>query len=92
MAAAAAAALAGSSSQQPHDDDGGGDDDQWVLMGDERRSGRTLEDVFEPHLLRCGYVQKTPRGRVVTAAGLEAVGRDARALQDGAGAAPLFDA
>ena len=52
----------------------------------------TIEDVFEPHLLRCGYVQKTPRGRVVTAAGLEAVGRDARALQDGAGAAPLFDA
>ena len=52
----------------------------------------TIEDVFEPHLLRCGYVQKTPRGRVVTAAGLEAVGRDGRALEDGAGTAPLFDA
>ena len=52
----------------------------------------TIEDVFEPHLLRCGYVQKTPRGRVVTATGLEAIGRDAGALQDGAGTAPLFDA
>ena len=52
----------------------------------------TIEDVFEPHLLRCGYVQKTPRGRVVTATGLEAIGRDAGALEDGAGTAPLFDA
>lgn len=36
----------------------------------------TIEDVFEPHLLRCGFVRKTPRGRLVTAAGLELLGID----------------
>ncbi len=28
----------------------------------------TLEDVLEPHLLRCGLIARTPRGRVATAA------------------------
>lgn len=27
----------------------------------------TLEDVYEPYLLKCGFLQRTPRGRVVTA-------------------------
>jgi len=31
----------------------------------------TLEDVVEPFLLRCGLIQRTPRGRMVTAAALE---------------------
>lgn len=26
----------------------------------------TLEDVVEPFLLRCGYIQRTPRGRIAT--------------------------
>jgi len=34
----------------------------------------TIEDVFEPHLLRCGYLQKTARGRVITSQGAEIVG------------------
>lgn len=34
----------------------------------------TIEDVFEPHLLRCGYVQKTARGRSVTNLGRRAIG------------------
>lgn len=29
----------------------------------------TLEDVYEPHLLRSGYIQKTARGRVLTPEG-----------------------
>jgi holliday junction DNA helicase RuvB len=29
----------------------------------------TLEDEVEPFLLRCGFIQRTPRGRMVTAAG-----------------------
>ena len=29
----------------------------------------TLEDEVEPFLLRCGFLQRTPRGRMVTAAG-----------------------
>lgn len=33
----------------------------------------TIEEVFEPHLLRKGFLHKTPRGRVITEAGLEAV-------------------
>ena len=36
----------------------------------------TIEEVFEPHLLRCGFLQKTGRGRIVTPAGCRAIGRD----------------
>ena len=32
----------------------------------------TLEDEVEPFLLRVGFVQRTPRGRMITAAGYEA--------------------
>lgn len=31
----------------------------------------TLEDEVEPFLLRCGFIQRTPRGRIVTMAALE---------------------
>jgi Holliday junction DNA helicase RuvB len=31
----------------------------------------TLEDEVEPFLLRCGFIQRTARGRVVTAAGYQ---------------------
>ncbi len=34
----------------------------------------TLEEVVEPFLLQCGFIQRTPRGRVVTDAGREHVG------------------
>ena len=27
----------------------------------------TLEDVYEPYLLKLGFLQRTPRGRVATA-------------------------
>lgn len=33
----------------------------------------TLEDFYEPYLLRLGFLQKTPRGRVLTEKGREAV-------------------
>ncbi|MDR2168010.1 MAG: Holliday junction branch migration DNA helicase RuvB [Clostridiales bacterium] len=29
----------------------------------------TIEDVYEPYLLQMGYIQRTPRGRIVTALG-----------------------
>jgi Holliday junction DNA helicase RuvB len=35
----------------------------------------TIEEVFEPHLLRMGFVHKTARGRRITPAGLLAIGR-----------------
>jgi Holliday junction DNA helicase RuvB len=35
----------------------------------------TIEEVLEPHLLRCGLIARTQRGRIVTARGLEHIGR-----------------
>ncbi len=37
---------------------------------------RTLEEVIEPFLLQCGFIQRTPRGRVITAAGRRHLGSD----------------
>lgn len=36
----------------------------------------TIEDVYEPHLLRQGLVRKTPRGREITPRGLTRIGHD----------------
>jgi Holliday junction DNA helicase RuvB len=27
---------------------------------------RTLEDIYEPYLIQCGFLKRTPRGRVAT--------------------------
>jgi Holliday junction DNA helicase RuvB len=43
-----------------------------VTMGEEPD---TIEDVYEPYLLQLGFLQRTPRGRVVTALGLAHLGR-----------------
>ena len=42
-----------------------------VALGEEPD---TIEDVYEPYLLRLGFLQRTPRGRVVTKLGREHVG------------------
>ena len=42
-----------------------------VSLGEETD---TIEDVYEPYLLQLGFLQRTPRGRVVTALGREHVG------------------
>jgi len=34
----------------------------------------TIEDVYEPYLLQLGYLQRTPRGRVITALGRDHIG------------------
>jgi len=36
----------------------------------------TIEEVFEPHLLRCGFLRKTARGRTITREGCGAIGVD----------------
>lgn len=41
-----------------------------VAVGEEED---TIEDTYEPHLIRQGLIKKTPRGRVITERGLEAV-------------------
>ena len=38
---------------------------------------QTLEDAYEPYLLRQGFIQRTPRGRLATAAAYRHVGRAA---------------
>src|SRR3989442_6410380 len=42
-----------------------------VALGEERD---TIEDVYEPYLLQLGFLQRTPRGRVVTKLGRAHVG------------------
>lgn len=36
----------------------------------------TIEEVYEPYLMRIGFLARTPRGRVVTEAGYKHVGRE----------------
>jgi Holliday junction DNA helicase RuvB len=43
-----------------------------VALGEEPD---TIEDVYEPYLLQLGFLQRTPRGRVVTARGREHLGK-----------------
>jgi holliday junction DNA helicase RuvB len=46
-----------------------------VALGEEQD---TIEDVYEPYLIQLGYLQRTPRGRIVTELGREQFGgRDA---------------
>lgn len=42
-----------------------------VAVGEE---SDTLEEVHEPFLIQCGFLQRTPQGRVISAKGLEAIG------------------
>jgi Holliday junction DNA helicase RuvB len=51
-----------------------------VALGEETD---TIEDVYEPYLLQLGFLQRTPRGRVVTKLGRAHVGA-------GSGDASLF--
>jgi holliday junction DNA helicase RuvB len=43
-----------------------------VALGEE---ADTIEDVYEPYLLQLGFLQRTPRGRIVTDLGREHIGR-----------------
>jgi Holliday junction DNA helicase RuvB len=46
----------------------------------------TLEDVYEPFLIQCGYIKRTPRGRQVCAKGYRALKMEPKAKQ-----AEMFD-
>ncbi len=56
-----------------------------AAVGEEER---TIEDVYEPHLLRSGFVMKTPRGRTITDRGRAAIGLPP--FDDGPKTATLF--
>lgn len=43
-----------------------------LLLGEDRR---TLEEVYEPYLLKIGFIKRTHRGRVVTEKGYEHIGK-----------------
>src|SRR4051812_28428150 len=47
-----------------------------VTLGE---GGDTTEDVYEPYLLQLGFIQRTPRGRIVTKLGRAHVGAPAEA-------------
>jgi len=51
-----------------------------ALLGE---SPDTLEDVFEPFLLRIGFLDRTPQGRVVTERGRAHLGRGSASLWSG---------
>ena len=57
-----------------------------VALGEEPD---TLEDVYEPYLLQLGFLQRTPRGRVVTALGRGHLGAS---LPESGDTPTLFDA
>jgi Holliday junction DNA helicase RuvB len=42
-----------------------------VALGEEPD---TVEDVYEPYLLQLGFIQRTPRGRIVTKSGRKHLG------------------
>jgi Holliday junction DNA helicase RuvB len=50
-----------------------------VTLGEEPD---TIEDVYEPYLLQLGFIQRTPRGRIVTKLGRAHVGAPAEAGAD----------
>jgi holliday junction DNA helicase RuvB len=50
-----------------------------VALGEEPD---TIEDVYEPYLLQLGFIQRTPRGRIVTKLGRRHIGTAAEAEND----------
>jgi Holliday junction DNA helicase RuvB len=42
----------------------------------------TIEEVYEPYLMQVGFLERTPRGRMVTARGYAHLGKKAPAAQD----------
>jgi len=59
-----------------------------VSVGEEPE---TVEDVYEPYLLKEGFIQRTPRGRVATAAAFAHLGVGLPADRAAPETAPLFD-
>ena len=55
-----------------------------VALGEEPD---TVEDVYEPYLLQLGFIQRTPRGRIVTKSGRKHLGA---AVEADASASSLF--
>ena len=50
-----------------------------AAIGEERD---TIEEVLEPYLLQCGFIQRTPRGRVVSEIAYHHLKREKRDKRD----------
>jgi len=50
----------------------------------------TIMDVYEPYLLKVGFIQRTPRGRILTRLGYEHLGIDPRTASAKSAQAALF--
>ena len=59
-----------------------------VSVGEEPE---TVEDVYEPYLLKEGFLQRTPRGRVATASAYSHLGLETPANAGPAGSQALFE-
>ena len=59
-----------------------------VAVGEERE---TVEEVAEPFLVRCGFLARTPRGRVATPAAWTHLGLSVPPGAPYAGELSLFD-
>jgi len=53
---------------------GGGPDGLDTIAATIGEESQTIEDVYEPYLMQIGFLQRTPRGRVVTAAAYRHLG------------------
>ena len=50
----------------------------------------TLEDYYEPYLIQCGLIQRTPRGRVVTERAYKQLGLEIKERLEKGGQGTLF--
>ena len=50
----------------------------------------TLEDYYEPYLIQCGLIQRTPRGRIVTARAYKQLGLEIKERLGKGGQGTLF--
>jgi Holliday junction DNA helicase RuvB len=60
-----------------------------ALAASTGEDSHTIEEVYEPYLLQIGYLHRTPRGRVVTAAARKHLGL--KEINDGGGQLSLLE-
>ncbi len=61
---------------------GGGPVGLDTLAASIAEEAETIEDIYEPYLMQLGFLQRTPRGRVVTAAACRHLGIQGKDRQD----------
>lgn len=69
---------------------GGGPVGLDTLAASLSEEAETIEDVYEPYLLQLGFIQRTPRGRIITADGCRHVGAPVRTEARDEGQERLF--